>query len=61
MELYYTCSLSIQSDAQDAKKKNVASALGGGGDDNVDKEQEEEEKRIKSLMKGMASAGSDEV
>ena len=47
----------------DAKRKNISSALGGGGEeeDSVAKQQEEEEKRIKALMKGMASAGPDEV
>ena len=52
--------ISTQS-AQDSKKKAVAGALGGGGEDDGDKLQEEEEKRIRALMKGMASAGMEEV
>ena len=34
---------------------------GDGEEEGVDKQQEEEEKRIKALMKGMASAGSEDV
>lgn len=39
----------------------MSSALGGKEEDESGKLLEEEEKRIKSLMKGMASAGMDEV
>ena len=41
----------------------MAGALGGGEaeGDKSERQREEEEKRIKALMKGMASAGSDDV
>jgi hypothetical protein len=38
----------------------VSDVLGGSDGDMTDKQRQEEEKRIKALMKGMASAG-DEV
>lgn len=51
-----------QSDSQDNKRKSVSAALGGDEDAEVgDRQREEEEKRIKALMKGMATAGVDDV
>lgn len=55
------CTCTCIQGAQDSKKKAVSSALGGGEEDDSGKLQEEEEKRIRALMKGMASAGTEEV
>uniref|UniRef100_A0A1X7TSE5 Coiled-coil domain-containing protein 93 n=1 Tax=Amphimedon queenslandica TaxID=400682 RepID=A0A1X7TSE5_AMPQE len=49
--------------SDDDKRKAVAGALGGGEaeGDKSERQREEEEKRIKALMKGMASAGTDDI
>ncbi|XP_019863070.1 PREDICTED: coiled-coil domain-containing protein 93-like [Amphimedon queenslandica] len=49
--------------SDDDKRKAVAGALGGGEaeGDKSERQREEEEKRIKALMKGMASAGTDDT
>lgn len=58
---FHMCTCTCIQGAQDSKKKAVSSALGGGEEDDSGKLQEEEEKRIRALMKGMASAGTEEV
>ena len=50
-----------QSGTQEGKRKAVAGALGGEEEDEGSRLQEEEERRISALMKGMASAGMEEV
>jgi hypothetical protein len=50
-----------KNESQDNKRKAVSDVLGGSDGDMTDKQRQEEEKRIKALMKGMASAGDESL